>query len=318
MRIDTPAYIIRYYHSGDFEPLFQLATEIQRLEPDRSLILPIDLIESIGHPYHPSMVNLLVIEYEGEMIGYSEMRPELLIGRMVFRWLVHPNHRRRELAHQLLDRALSRSNELRMMTLHVHVLKNDLLSRQLLIEIGFRIVRRFLELRLDLSRTPLPEINKISFPCRSLQPGEEERLTHLQNRCFHGTWGYNENTFEEMIYRIHLPTCSLNDILLAFDGDKAIGFCWTRTNTWGNDPSSEGRGRIYMLGVDPDYRGRGLGKKLLIAGLSYLKRKGFRVVDLTVDSENKIAYLLYQSAGFKRWASTLWYEKRLENSLKTF
>ncbi len=315
--MSAPGYILRNYHSEDFNPLVHLKAQIHELGPGRSFILPLELIETIGHPNPIPSVDLLVIEYQGEIIGYAEMRSELRIGRVVLRWLIHPYHHRSELAQKLVDRALSRSIELGVMNLHVNIPKDDLLSRQLLMGRGFRIIRQFFELRLNLSRTYLPEVNKIPFSCRGLQPGEEEKLTHLQNRCFHGSWGYNENTLDEMIYRIYLPTCSLNDILLAFDGDKPIGFCWTRTKTWGYDPSDEGRGRIYMLGVDPDYQNKGFGKKILIAGLSYLKRKGLRVVDLTVDSENKIAYSLYQSIGFKRWASTLWYEKRLEKSLKT-
>jgi mycothiol synthase len=67
-----------------------------------------------------------------------------------------------------------------------------------------------------------------------------------------------------------------------------------------------------MMGVDPDYRGRGLGRQLLLAGLSYLKSKDLRRVELTVDSENKEACTLYKSVGFKLWTSSLWYEKRLE------
>ncbi|MBA7679601.1 Mycothiol acetyltransferase [subsurface metagenome] len=66
-----------------------------------------------------------------------------------------------------------------------------------------------------------------------------------------------------------------------------------------------------MLGVDPDYRGRGTGKKVLLAGLAYLKSKGRRVIELTVDSENRAACALYRSAGFKLRTSSLWYEKVL-------
>ena len=66
-----------------------------------------------------------------------------------------------------------------------------------------------------------------------------------------------------------------------------------------------------MLGVDPDYRGKGIGKEVLLAGLSYLKREGFQIAELTVDSENQAACTLYRSAGFRIQASTLWYEKAI-------
>jgi len=64
-----------------------------------------------------------------------------------------------------------------------------------------------------------------------------------------------------------------------------------------------------MIGTEPDYRGRGLGKRMLLTGLTYLKDKGVTVVELTVDSENTVAYNLYQSTGFSVASSTLWYEK---------
>ncbi len=64
-----------------------------------------------------------------------------------------------------------------------------------------------------------------------------------------------------------------------------------------------------MLGVDPHYRGKATGKKLVLAALARLKSKGLQVSELTVDSENKAAYALYQSIGFEVQASTFWYEK---------
>jgi len=67
-----------------------------------------------------------------------------------------------------------------------------------------------------------------------------------------------------------------------------------------------------MLGVDPDYRGRGIGRIALLAGLSHLKNKGVQVVELTVDSENEVACALYHSVGFQTLTSSLWYEKIID------
>ena len=64
-----------------------------------------------------------------------------------------------------------------------------------------------------------------------------------------------------------------------------------------------------MLGVDPDYRGKGISRKLVLAGLARLRSKGLQVAELTVDSENIAACTLYQSLGFEDQANTLWYEK---------
>lgn len=310
--MSNPTYIIRNYHSEDFDKLVQLEAEVQEIEQTCCLISPFDLIEIVGTPNHSSESNLFIAERAGEIVGCADVRPELNIGRVVLRWLLHPKHRRRGLVAKLVDRAICRTRELGIMTIHVNISQDSLMAKQLITKMGFTFIRRFLELRLDLSETQLPEISKIDPRYRPLQPGEGERLTQLQNHSFTSSWGYNANTVEEIIYRISLPNCSPEDIILAFDSDKPIGYCWTRINFWKNKAPGEGTGRIYMLGMDPDYRGGGLGRQLLLVGLSYLKSKGLRVVELTVDGENKVACALYKSVGFKLWTSSLWYEKRLD------
>ena len=310
--MSNSTYIIRNYHPEDFDKLVQLGAEVQELGQTWCPISPLDLIESVGQPNHSSMNNLFIAEREGEIVGFADVRLELNIGRVVLRWMVHPKHHRRGLAVKLVDRAICRTRDLDITTIHVNILRDNPMAKQLLTKMGFTFVRRYLELRLDLSETNLPEISKISHRCRPLQPTEEGRLTQLQNRSFTGTWGFNPNTVEEIIYRISLPNSSPDDIFLTFDSDKPVGYCWTRIESWEKKAPGEGTGRIYMLGVDPDYRGKGFGRQLLLVGLSYLKSKSLRVVELTVDNENKAARALYESVGFKLWTSSLWYEKRLD------
>jgi len=308
----NPAYTIRNYRSEDFEELVQLVTEVEELGRPYCSISLLDLFESLNQSGPFSKSNLFVAERSGEIVGYVEVKPELNIGRVVLRWLVHPRHRRGELTVRLVDRAVDRSRELGIMTLHANIFQDSDTAKRFLTRMGFIFIRRFLELRLDLAEMVLPEMSKIAPRCRSLQPGEEGRLTQLQNCTFAGTWGFNPNTAEEIIYRISLPNSSPDDIFLIFDLDKPVGYCWTRIEFRKKKAAGEESGRIYMLGVDPDYRGRGLGRQLLLVGLSYLKSKGLRVAVLTVDSENKAARILYNSVGFELWKSSLWYEKRLD------
>jgi mycothiol synthase len=311
-KMRNPTFTIRNYHSRDFERVVQLVTEVQELGRSDCSISLSDLFESLRESDSCLKENLFIAERSGEIVGYAEVKPELNIGRAVLSWLVHPRHRSGALTVGLVDRAVYRTRALGIMTLHVNISQDSFTAKRFLTRRGFTFVRRFLELRLDLTEMVLPEISKSASPCRPSQPGEEGRLTQLQNRSFAGTWGFNPNTIEEITYRISLPHSSRDDIFLIFDSDKPVGYCWTRTESWKNKAPGEGTGRIYMLGVDPDYRGRGLGRQLLLVGLSYLKSKGLRGAVLTVDSKNKAARILYTSVGFKPWKSSLWYEKRLD------
>ena len=67
-----------------------------------------------------------------------------------------------------------------------------------------------------------------------------------------------------------------------------------------------------MLGVDPDYRGQGIGRELMMAGLARLRNRGLNVAELTVDSQNKVACALYKSIGFEVRANSFWYEKIID------
>ncbi len=66
-----------------------------------------------------------------------------------------------------------------------------------------------------------------------------------------------------------------------------------------------------MMGVDPEYRSKGIGKKVLLAGLRYLRCNNIYRVELTVDKENLAARGLYESVGFKESMILEWYEKKL-------
>jgi ribosomal protein S18 acetylase RimI-like enzyme len=56
---------------------------------------------------------------------------------------------------------------------------------------------------------------------------------------------------------------------------------------------------LTYIGVASDQRGRGLGKKLLLAFIEASRSKGYRSVVLSVEKENSPAISLYEAAGFQ-------------------
>jgi len=299
---------IRNYQPADFHKYVLFHAEVEKLEPSGRCVSPQFVAEQLRQPNYLPEQDLFIVEIDNDIVGYMDVKPELTIGRVVLDYRVHPEHRRRGLATKLLNNATNRAKELGTTVAHVNIREDNVVARRVLSRLGFSLVRRFLELRLDVGYVGGLDIDPAATGCCYLQPGEEDKLTQLQNRAFTGTWGYNPNTVEEITFRINSSTCSRKDIVLIYEGDKAIGYCWTGISCEEGIPSIR-KGRILMLGVAPDYRGKGISKKLVLAGLAHLKSKGLRIAELTVDSENIAACALYQSFGFEVQANTLWYEK---------
>ncbi|MHA1199145.1 MAG: GNAT family N-acetyltransferase [Candidatus Heimdallarchaeaceae archaeon] len=80
------------------------------------------------------------------------------------------------------------------------------------------------------------------------------------------------------------------------EGTKIIGFTKVRPT------HGEGNGHLWIMGVDPEYRGRQLGSKLLSYVITTLNRQDYRTMSLAVDSANEPALNLYEKYNFvKGW-----------------
>ena len=305
-------YTIRNYLPSDFDSYVQLHIEAENHDRAGHCTSLRTLCEILGRPNYSPENDLFLAEREGKVVGYMNLTPELGIGRVILSCLIHPENRRKGLATQLCHESMRRASSLGAKVVQGCISQGNTPAENWASKLGFGYARRFLELKMKLSDEWITGTGSGSITCRHLRLGEESVLAELQNRSFTGTWGYHPGAVEEIAYRVNLRDCSPEGIILVCEGDRPLGYCWTTVSMDEITTSSAGRGRIHMIGVIPEHRGRGLGRCALMAGLRYLKSRGAEEVDLTVDGDNREACDLYESVGFEICSTTVWYEKALE------
>jgi mycothiol synthase len=98
---------------------------------------------------------------------------------------------------------------------------------------------------------------------------------------------------------------------MAYLKNRPIGYCWTRIMIEENPTTDRVRGEIHMLGVDPEFQKKGIGRNVLLAGLAELNSSGVTIVELTADGADAVALGLYKSVGFQVCSRIEWFEKKL-------
>jgi mycothiol synthase len=298
---------VRNYQPADFHKYVLLQAEVEKAEPTGRCVSLQFIAEQLGRPNYCPGQDLFLAVAGNVIVGYIDIEAELAIPRVVLDCTVHPAYRGKGLATKLFSRAVNRIRELGVKAIHVNIRQDNVVAVKTLTKLGFSLIRQFLELRLDVGHADAFDTHT-AIEWRYLQPGQEDELAKLQNRAFASAWGYNSNTVETIAFRINQNTSSPRDIVLAYDQGRAVGCCWTGIICEEGMPSVR-KGRIHMLGVDPNHIGKGMGRELMVIGLNRLRERGLGIAELTVDGENKAACALYQSLGFNVRARTLWYEK---------
>ncbi len=94
-------------------------------------------------------------------------------------------------------------------------------------------------------------------------------------------------------------------IFVAEDAGRPIGYITTVL-----DPEA-GIGRIPNLAVLPEYRGQGLGRRLIETALDYLREQGMEIAKIETLAQNEIGSRFYPKMGFQEVARQIHYVMRL-------
>jgi ribosomal protein S18 acetylase RimI-like enzyme len=89
-------------------------------------------------------------------------------------------------------------------------------------------------------------------------------------------------------------------VLVADDNGDVIGYAYGAVEGYDYMSLRGPAGVVHDVIVDPEYRGRGVGRLLLEAALAHLKARGAPRVVLTTAEQNEAAQRLFTRAGFRR------------------
>ena len=118
-------------------------------------------------------------------------------------------------------------------------------------------------------------------------PAQEEHIesiVEIENKCFSVPWSHGSFLRELYSDDGYIPT--------AFDGEKIVGFAiFHRIGE---------EGEIFNIAVSPEYRGQGVGSRILEAVIRNAMLNMVKKVFLEVRPSNEPAIALYKKYGFKQ------------------
>jgi mycothiol synthase len=206
--------------------------------------------------------------------------------------VVHPDHRRAGIGRRILDELVADGEE----EFWAH---GDLPAAQALAAAaGLDVARELLVLRLTFDGPPTPERELDGVTVRTYSPADADDVVAVNARAFahHPEQGAMDRA--DLDRRMASDWFDPVGLFIAECDGQVIGFHWTKVE---HLPTEGLRGEVYVVGIDPDAQGGGLGTALTARGLRHLHERGVPVVDLYVEGDNAPALKVYRNLGFQDW-----------------
>ncbi|MDH3681718.1 MAG: mycothiol synthase [Acidimicrobiia bacterium] len=144
-------------------------------------------------------------------------------------------------------------------------------------------------------RCPLP-VDAEPIPTRAFTDDDLDELVLVNNRAFASHPDQGGQTVETLTSTMSEPWFRADGLRIFERDGRIAGFCWTKIHR--SPPAATELGEIYVIGVDPDFHGQGLGVPMTAAGLDWLADQGIETGMLYVEADNVPAVRTYERLGF--------------------
>jgi len=253
-------------------------------------------------------LHVLARAEDGQLVGYAHIDVTDEVEGASAELTVSPSRRRAGIGRQLIETLLRLSPDGRLrLWAHGEQAGATALAERM----GFHRSRVLWQMRRSLY-APVPRaVVPDDIVIRTFRVGhDEEAWLDLNARAFphlpdQGSW-----TRKDLERRQHEPWFSADGFLMAWRGEQLVGFHWTKAHGGGGHGHHHDLfGEVYVVAVDPQERGTGLGRTLTLLGLNHLRALDLDQAMLYVDASNTAAISLYEGLGFARWDTDVLYRR---------
>lgn len=230
-----------------------------------------------------------------EVVGYLSLTPGREDADAMGELVVAPQARRRGIGTALLSEATAAGDGPVRFWAHGTLPA----ARAVADALGLTVVRELMQMRRTLRDVPevaVPDGVQIRNYAGSDDDAEILRVNNAAFAWHPEQGGWDQSDLDE---RRREPWFEPEGLFLAVDDStgRLLGFHWTKVHA-----DHPGLGEVYVVGVDSDAQGRGLGRLLTVVGMEHLaQRLGSHdkpEVMLYVEADNTAAVKTYERLGF--------------------
>ena len=232
------------------------------------------------------------------LVGYAAVMP--WSGNLRYDIYLHPHCEEKQLSIQFLEICERRARQIAQSKEHKQEIQiifyTPHVNQRLtwLVEgAGFKVVKYIFNMRITMQQAPPPAAWPQGMSIRPFTLGQYEKNVHAFIQAAFERPGCTPQPFSEWQTAMLRPEIFDPQLwTLVYAGDELVGACLAYPY--------EVEGWVRQLGVDANWRRKGLGTALLQHTFGLFFQRGYSNVGLSVDEDNQNAYQFYERVGMRR------------------